>query len=438
MSWSSTGISLLRRGTVGYGLVVVAQVSSAVAGLLFVNFLSKEEFALFAVCTALLQAIVAQSDLGTLAAVGYFYREHPNWNSFRKISLPAIASVRFKFFVFAGMILPLLFVMSDASKGIPVIKVLELLALTLGAAWFGMANGFQSLALRVRGDVNTSIFLDIAGGFTRLALAAGIIVVQLLNTETALLTTLLSLMLSFTIGRFCVPGISLGISPQGQKNEQKKVFRYVLPLIPGSLYYTLQPSILIWLSMVYGSTNQVAEVGAIGRVGQIISFLGFGLTLFVLPHLASLRDDKAFKRSYASIWLILVSVAAIVFFAIVVSRGGIVMLLGANYANLGNEIILVAATSLLSVGANYAVLVNRVRGWNKLEPLSTVFLFTGQAVLIAFLPLDSTTRILWMGLLYGAWHLIVNTGINAMGFFRPASVAISDSSITPPPFIQRL
>jgi len=78
----------------------------------------------------------------------------------------------------------------------------------------------------------------------------------------------------------------------------------------------------------------VAEVGAISRIGQIISFLGFGLSLFVLPHLASLREGRAFSRSDVIIWFILCGVASVALLAITASKGAIVVLLGPNYVNL--------------------------------------------------------------------------------------------------------
>ena len=426
MSGKSVRALLLQGGT-GYGLVLLAQLLSAGAGLIFVNFLTTDEFALFTVCTALLQAVVAQSDLGTLAAIGYFFRERTTWSCFAKVTIPAISSLRLKFFLLSGIALTLFFIYSGAAEGATATQTTVLLCITLGTAWFGMVNAFQITALRVRGDVNTSIGIETAAGFVRFALAVSLIGFQLLSTKTALVTSLLSAILSFLIGHRYIPEIPLGVPRQRSKQEQYKAFRYVLPLIPGSIYYTLQPSILIWLSAMSGSTQRVAEVGAIARIGQIVTFVALGLNLFVLPHLAALRDERDFRRSYVVIWFIVCCVGCIVFLAVAFWRDTILLLLGPNYSNLGNEVMLVAGASLLQVAANYAVIVNRLRGWNKLEPLSTIVLFVGQALLIILLPLNSTASILILGLLYAVLSVLVTFSINIIGFVKPAWAIVQAS-----------
>src|SRR5262249_42666878 len=95
-------ILLLRDAILHYVIALVGQLLSAATGLVFVNLLPKEEFAVFAVFTALLQAFVAQSDLGTSGAVSYFYREHPSWHSFKTMALPAIARMRLQLFFLGG------------------------------------------------------------------------------------------------------------------------------------------------------------------------------------------------------------------------------------------------------------------------------------------------------------------------------------------------
>src|SRR5215467_1458229 len=101
-------VLLLRGAILTYGIALVGQLLSAATGLVFVNLLPKEEFAVFAVFTALLQAFVSQSDLGTSGAVSYFYREHSSWHSFKTMALPGIARMRLLFFMVGGIVLIIL------------------------------------------------------------------------------------------------------------------------------------------------------------------------------------------------------------------------------------------------------------------------------------------------------------------------------------------
>ena len=432
MKSMSEWIVLLRGGLESYGLALLAQLLTAGAGLVFVNLLTKDDFALFAVFTALLQAFTAQSDLGTLGAVGYFYREHSSWNNFKTIALPAIARIRVQFFLLAGIVLIILFVNSHTAQSATAIRTAELLCLTVGIASLAMVSALQTVVLRVRGYVNAALRIDAAAAFVRFALAVGMVGFRLMSAEAALITTLLSTIVSFLMGRSYVPEIPLGLPRQKNKDEQHKVFKYVLPLIPGSIYYSLQPSILIWLSAIFGNSQRVAEVGAISRIGQIIAFFGFGLNFFIFPHLAALRDERAFGRSYVQIWLILGTLGPLLFLTVALARSEILLLLGPKYSNLGNEVNLVSGTSLLSIAAYYGTIVNRLRGWNKLEPLITILQFTTQVLLIAWLPLNSTAGILILGLLFAVVTAFITFGVNIIGFLRPDWVVISYRSASGP------
>src|SRR5207247_11154868 len=100
-------------------------------------------------------------------------------------------------------------------------------------------------------------------------------------------------------------------------------------------------------------------------------------------------------------------------------RHEILLLLGPKYSNLDHEVILVAGTSLLYVLGSYANIVNRLRGWNKLEPLVMVAQFIAQVLLIACLPLNSTTHILIVGFAYAVVGVLILFGVNIIGFVRP-------------------
>ena len=198
-------VLLLRGAILTYGFALLAQLLSAATGLVFVNLLPKDEFAVFAVFTALLQTFVAQSDLGTSGAVGYFYREHSSWDSFKTMALPAIARMRLQFFIVGGVVVIILFINSPAIQVVTAIRTSELLFLALGTACFGMVNALQTTVLIVRGHANTSVRIDAAASSMRLTLAFGIMVFHFVSAEAALIVSLASTIFSFLIGRLYVP-----------------------------------------------------------------------------------------------------------------------------------------------------------------------------------------------------------------------------------------
>ena len=59
------------------------------------------------------------------------------------------------------------------------------------------------------------------------------------------------------------------------RQERQEVLRYILPVVPGSIYYALQSNILIWLAAYFGTEHQVADLGALGRLGHLFALFTF-------------------------------------------------------------------------------------------------------------------------------------------------------------------
>src|SRR5262245_18549070 len=69
--------------------------------------------------------------------------------------------------------------------------------------------------------------------------------------------------------------------PGELKPYRRKVLRYMLPTLPAAAYFAVQGPLVVWLSATFGGARNIAEVGALGRLGLVVGlFSGLTGTVF--------------------------------------------------------------------------------------------------------------------------------------------------------------
>ena len=200
---------------------------------------------------------------------------------------------------------------------------------------------------------------------------------------------------------------------------RRQVLRYLSPSLPSALYFSIQGPLTIWLTTTFGSTRNIAEVGALGRLGLVMGIFSNLAGVVFLPRLARVSDERLYLRRYLQFGALLLAVAAAMTAVAAAVPGIFLILLGGHYAGLHRELLLVVASSGLTLLGGYAVSVNLARSWNRWEGLAVVLLIAVQAVLVAVLPLGTTAGVLSFNLLTAATGLMLQLVITLGGFIRP-------------------
>jgi hypothetical protein len=200
---------------------------------------------------------------------------------------------------------------------------------------------------------------------------------------------------------------------------RRRILRYLLPSLPSALYFSIQGPLTIWLATTFGSARNIAEVGALGRLGLVVGIFSNLTGVVFLPRLARVADDRLYLRRYLQFGSLLLAVAAALALAAGLAPGLFLILLGGHYAGLRRELFLVVAGSGLTLLGGYAVSVNLARSWNRWEGLAVIVLIAVQAALVATLPLGTTYGVLLFNLCTGATGLLLQLIITAGGFVQP-------------------
>jgi len=173
--------------------------------------------------------------------------------------------------------------------------------------------------------------------------------------------------------------------------------------LPGTIYYCLSGHISIWLISIYGSTTSIAEVGALGRLAAILMVLGAVFSTMVAPRFARLPQERSqLLRGYLRICGVIGAITIIIPGLVRLFPEQVLWILGRNYANLTNEVVL---SALGSCSQMYSLALSRL--WVLPPWINISMSFLAQAVLILVLDLSGTMNVLWYAVLNGIWQVFL-------------------------------
>lgn len=171
---------------------------------------------------------------------------------------------------------------------------------------------------------------------------------------------------------------------------------------------------MIVLVSFAGRRDQVADVGALGRLAIIFDVVGSILVGLVLPAFTRCQDAVMLKRRYLQIaggYALIVAgftgVAALL-------PGPLLWILGPQYAGLRPELILVVAN--MSIGNFGAALwsMNAAKGWVHFQWVEIPIRLVFQAILLLYI--DTSTMV-------GALHFMIISQLSPMLFNAGLTVA---------------
>jgi hypothetical protein len=311
----------------------------------------------------------------------------------------------------------LAFVACGLLKGPTPLEATGLFAIGAVTAWWQLDTSLAVFRLRLLGRSEASYRLEVLGGVVRLGMVLVIAGVGGLTAPAALAAAALgAAVIAAKARRTSDLEVATDIDiPRGRR----EVTRYVVPGLPAVVYSSVQGSLTVWLAAVCGVTQNVAEVGALGRIGVAFASLTGLVWAVFLPRLSATTVDSVFFRKYVAFgaMLLAMSLGAVALSAAFPSI--FLVLLGSHYKGLQSELLLAMCGSAVGVLAAYVTTVNRSRSWTRMQGLATAVELTTQVTLLLVLPLDTTSGVLTLALLSALTALAVQLAVAVLAFFRP-------------------
>ena len=153
---------------------------------------------------------------------------------------------------------------------------------------------------------------------------------------------------------------------------QGEILKMVKKILPGAIYYCVSGQITIWLISIFGKTESVAQLGALGRFAILLSLFSVLISTLVIPRYARLLENKALllKRFMQILFSLIILICFIVSMVYLLSDQ-LLWVLGKNYYGLKSELILsIAGASIGLIGGVFFSLYTS-RGW-AINPLFSI------------------------------------------------------------------
>jgi len=202
-------------------------------------------------------------------------------------------------------------------------------------------------------------------------------------------------------------------------SANREMLRYLAPLIPGVAFTAFQGQISLWIITILGTTQNIAEVAALGRLGQLFGILTAFNGVIIGPYFASLPGPSILAR-YIQILTLAVLLAAMLSVWAFVFPAPLLWLLGPKYENLGGAVGWVILASCLSYVGGVMWTMHAARKWvfwwGTILYISLTMAL--QVLGFVYLDLSSTMGVVYFGTLAAAATLLVHLATAAFGFSK--------------------
>lgn len=192
----------------------------------------------------------------------------------------------------------------------------------------------------------------------------------------------------------------------------QRISAQVRRTMPSAVYYALSGQLSVWLISLFGKSNSVAAVGALGRLAAILTVLGLAFNIVAVPRFARIASGDAHRvrARYAQAQIALLSACLIPVIFVAWLPSPALSLLGSHYHGLQREAVLMTAASGVTLLCGAAYTLGASRGVVAPPAMTITYSILTQAVFILILPLQTVAGVLWIGLLSSLSQWLLHCG----------------------------
>lgn len=145
-------------------------------------------------------------------------------------------------------------------------------------------------------------------------------------------------------------------------NINREMQHYLLPLIPGIIFTAFQGQISVFLISFFGQTKSIAEVGALGRIGQLFLILSAFNGVVIAPYLAKVARQDLVRR-YCQILGAAITISLVLSIGSFMFPQPLLWVLGSKYYHLRTEVGWMVVGASISYIGSVMLTMQGVRKW---------------------------------------------------------------------------
>ncbi len=385
---------------------VAVQFLGFISGILVIRLLPVHEYALYTLANTMLGTMISLADGGI--ATGVMAQSGKVWPNKAKMSavLATGMVLRKKFAIFSLLVaIPILFYLLRKHEASWLMTVL--IALLLIPAFLTSLSGhLLEIAPKLHQDIKPLQRYQVEANLGRLALL-GLTMFVFPFAAVAIACAGVSQIWNNWRLRKAFAGF-IDILQPVDPEARKAIVNVVNRAMPGVIYYSVSGQLSVWLLSIFGTGQNVAQIGALGRLSSVLTLVTVLFSTLVIPRFSRFAGrNRALLLKYLAIHASLIPIMLAVLLLVWIFPDVTLSILGADYSGIERELVLSITSALLASMAGITYAANASRGFI-LPPGFLIPVFTlMQISLILILPVGSLTGVLMLSIFTGLFSCAV-------------------------------
>jgi O-antigen/teichoic acid export membrane protein len=349
---------------------ILIQAIGFASGILIIRLLPTHEYALYTLANTMLGTMTILADGGI--ASGVMAQGGKVWKDKQQLGvvLATGMSLRKKFAIGSLLIaIPALFFLLRLHHASLLVTVL-IIASLVPAFWAALSDSLLEIAPKLNQNIIVLQRNQVAVSIGRLIIITGTLFIFPWT-----FIAILGNGLPRIWGNLKLRAITSNYADFDQKPDKlvaDQILVIVKRTLPGAIYYCLSGQITVWLISIFGSTESIAQVGALSRLAMLLTLVSVVLGTLFEPRFARLPNNKRIiiSRLFQIQGALFLLSFLIVFFVWLFPHQ-VLSILGKGYAGLTTEVLLLAAGSCLGMISGSIYKLSSARG---IVPRPAVFI----------------------------------------------------------------
>lgn len=396
----------------GQGAVQLTQLLS---GFFLIHWLSVEEYAQYSIAFAFQSTAQVLVELGisgsVIALVGTRIHKKKVIGGYIK----AGKFYRNRLFLIVGSVCVFAFPYVTHQHHWPIPVTVILLICILTNLYFSGNTAFYITPLMIHKKLKDIYKTQLLSGVIRLSLLGILYLSILINAWLAALST--SIMVWFNGYTFRKKSKNYISEPEASDPAIRKEMKaYVKPVIPGIIYSAFSSQVSLFIIGVFGVSQNIAEVGALGRLGQMFMIFNMASSTLIVPYLAK-QPKENLSNKFAFILSGATAIAVILVLVGFFVPEPLLWIMGEKYAHLRQEVgLLMLNSSILFINVlMWDMNCSRKWLWSWIPIVSISSNIILQLIMIITMDLSTTYNVLVFSVILSVFNLLNKIIVTLIG-----------------------
>lgn len=340
---------------------MIIKVIGMLVSIYLIRILAKEDYAYFTIAISIMSTIVLLSDSGI--GSGFLAIGGRHWEDKDRMGKLVTGSMELRkkqFWAAALFGFPMLIWMLNKNEAPLEIILLMVVIVGVGST-LEIYNIIYAATLKLNNQYDSIQKVEFINTCVRLILVF-LLSYIFLDAVTAVIVSVIAYGVNFLIYRNWASKYYT-VAKKALQTDKSEILNIVKHQLPNAIYYAIIGQITIFLISVFGSTENVAEVGVLSRLAVMFSIIGVTLTTVVMPMFSKSKRPEQIVKLFSILMFFLIALSCTLIGFAMAFPDVFLYIFGNKYMHLTQEVVWLVAAAMLSLVTGMIFKINSHRGW---------------------------------------------------------------------------